>query len=980
MSNKRKKVLETIHLDASTGTISFPGEADGNILTFNSGLRTWLGKPPSSVGGSSGNSDESNNSKNLGGAWTVNNSLNNAIVPSSTSGTYQIGIKPNQSLPTSAPITDITSKNFHIPSTVSNGNYTTFSGNNFTQVIVYSMPASQGAAGSFLRNDGSGGLSWAKVTDKIVSAGTAISVTSTPGTDQVTYTVNAIPSEILKPWIIENDPLLANRSHLRPDDPTRSFDLGVAPGSANTFARGSINTINAKSFTFINSVTTGANLSTKILGNNFSGAIEWTLPADQGAADTVLTNDGSGALAWNPPNHPVVVGTGSATVTSQVTSGVTTYTVSVPPPSVGSTGTVTQISAGTGIKATPDPITTTGVISLRDNLTPYSTTTRQLINSLEVDNTGRIISLATLPTGNYGDVLTLLGTQFIWEAPTPAPPTYIYTPSNAGISQQLSVTTYTLANTQQNQVSSGYGTLVTTSNVTKSLDGTPTVVGTNYSVSTDYRLETSIERPANFASFQTYTHATLTNPSNVMELKDVHSGISVVRRPVVNMAIDRKGRVLDAQYADIAPNRQANTGNLTIDTQRRLDQKVMWLKFTDLNNGIIGNGPPFFDSALDLITLNSDIYDVVMTGLSEHHVLLYDQIDGKWRNQLFPAVEYILPNGNPVNPGSALVFDYLVGSPTYAPLRDFQGRGYLNVGINYRNFSPNFCGIASFTAVPDPTNGTPFTQYPTRKTLPDAGTNNCTGMFRMGQSTAVARGGFLSDLGWFDQSYIPANPAWCTAGIGLSNAGGVWSMDANDPWNYMKVKAYACFASEFGATGVWGRLLLTGWLSTPPKGEDWNPGNFDNYGGAGGYLGFQGYQMWQTTGIPVLIADPNKNPVFTRLGPWVFVPKASDIKGKAELDVAVRRGDMINTNMNFAVYVEMAANAKNPQTDTGSYENSAVPIFRDETGGSISNVDQFRYTDSNNVYPGPNVTMNPGHVFIQGQVFPFMELSVEICS
>jgi hypothetical protein len=993
MSNKRKKIIETSHLDATSGTISFPGEADGNVLAYNSGLRTWVGYPPSALstgtnnnGSTITNADQANNANAIGDQWKVYQGLSNALAPINSIGTYQIGCKPGDSA-SIAPIQDVTSVNLNIRSSdAQSTNYTSLRGSAFATNLAYRLPPSQPAGNNVLRNDGSGNLFWSSANSlvdfPVVTSSASATVTSQVISNATTYSLAVVPNEVLKPWSVDNT-TTPGSSFLKANDVTKSFELGVAPGSANTFAAGFINNCNAKSFTFLNSVSTAANLSTKIQSTNFAGAIVWTLPSAQGAANTVLTNDGSGALAWVDPQSivrlPVVAGSASVNVSTSVSGqGQTTYTLSVI--SSGPTG-VTQLSPGTGIVMTPSPITTTGVVSLDTTYTsPFVLSSGSLVAGISIHGTGRVTSISALPPGTTGQILTVTGTNIIgWANPVTPPSTIVAADVNAGLTSTLTGQTYSVVNTYQNGVSAGFLTNVTTSTVSKVVDGSLTAVGTTYDVGCSFRFETSDELPVvnpgppvlgTFPTFEAYNHLSLL-PAPVYTMYNIHGTATTFKDlPIVGVGRDRKGRLLTVDQRSPAVGL----------SQAQHDR--LFLKFKDANTALVSGWTYSPYNVLDVISL-ADVDDVVLQPLTRKDVLTWDSVTSKWTNVAGSFPSYIQQSTTPANPGNALIFEYFIPpGPGQDPkfFRDADENYYFKAGINYRNISTNFCGAASFTAMPNYTDSSRiFAIYPTRKSLLDAGTNNCTGMLRMGQPIAINRFGAQSDLAWFDQSRIPPNPTWCTGGIRLSTTNGVWTMNANDPWNYMRVKGFAAFNAVGNFTAVYGRLLLTGWLNAPPNGEDWNPGNFDNYGGAGGYFGFTGIQRWHTDGISSTTVDLTSNPVFTRLGLWQKVIKNSNIWATADLDVIVRRADMIDTNLNFAVYVEMASNAKNPPTDSNNYDNASVPGFIDELGSSTTMIDQFRYTDSNYLYPGAG-PLNPGNAFNATKVFPFMELSVEICS
>ena len=125
--------------------------------------------------------------------------------------------------------------------------------------------------------------------------------------------------------------------------------------------------VTASSLTSVGTLTALTTSGTTSLATS-AGAVSvrsvaYTFPASQGAASTILTNDGSGTLTWTAPaSGPAAAGTlTGATLASNVLASSLTSVGTLT--SLGVTGTVTASSftgAGTGLTGTASSLTTGG--------------------------------------------------------------------------------------------------------------------------------------------------------------------------------------------------------------------------------------------------------------------------------------------------------------------------------------------------------------------------------------------------------------------------------------------------------------------------------------------------------------------------------------------------------------------------------------------------------------------------------------------
>jgi len=136
--------------------------------------------------------------------------------------------------------------------------YTKITGGDQSVDIPWKLPASQGGAGTYLQNDGSGNLTWATGTG-----------TTSPGG--------------LDTYVQFND--------------SGSFggDSGLVYNKTTDLLTG-VN-IDATKLGILESGATPT-YHTYIQGADQSGDIPWTLPASQGGSGTFLQNDGNGNLTW----------------------------------------------------------------------------------------------------------------------------------------------------------------------------------------------------------------------------------------------------------------------------------------------------------------------------------------------------------------------------------------------------------------------------------------------------------------------------------------------------------------------------------------------------------------------------------------------------------------------------------------------------------------------------------------------------------
>jgi len=194
------------------------------------------------------------------------------------------------------------------------------------------LPSAQGAANSFLKNDGTGLLSWSAASGNFVSSitGTANQITASASTGAVTLST---PQDIgTSSNVTFNTVTLSSVGQ----GLKASGNLSITPGvgsflsiATDTIANGSLFPLTGNTYTLGDgsrpfsalTVKTGVNFQQTGVGTNTiliapPAAITshtLTLPGTQGAASTFLQNNGSGVLSWASPAGSGTVNSGTAT-------------------------------------------------------------------------------------------------------------------------------------------------------------------------------------------------------------------------------------------------------------------------------------------------------------------------------------------------------------------------------------------------------------------------------------------------------------------------------------------------------------------------------------------------------------------------------------------------------------------------------------------------------------------------------------------
>jgi len=194
------------------------------------------------------------------------------------------------------------------------------------------LPSAQGAANSFLKNDGTGLLSWSAASGNFVSSitGTANQITASASTGAVTLST---PQDIgTSSNVTFNTVTLSSVGQ----GLKASGNLSITPGvgsflsiATDTIANGSLFPLTGNTYTLGDgsrpfsalTVKTGVNFQQTGVGTNTiliapPAAITshtLTLPGTQGAASTFLQNNGSGVLSWVSPTGSGTVNSGTAT-------------------------------------------------------------------------------------------------------------------------------------------------------------------------------------------------------------------------------------------------------------------------------------------------------------------------------------------------------------------------------------------------------------------------------------------------------------------------------------------------------------------------------------------------------------------------------------------------------------------------------------------------------------------------------------------
>jgi uncharacterized delta-60 repeat protein len=189
----------------------------------------------------------------------------------------------------------------------------TITGTTTLNTVPYTFPSAQGAASTLLTNDGSGTLTWtASTLPTATRTRTAFTATASQTTFTVAYTVNQVD-------VFLNGVLLAAGDYTASNGTTIVLATGATSGdevsvvtytgtigapdanslTGTTLASG----VTASSLTSVGTLTALTTSGTTSLATT-AGAVSvygvaYGFPASQGAASTVLTNNGSGALTWS---------------------------------------------------------------------------------------------------------------------------------------------------------------------------------------------------------------------------------------------------------------------------------------------------------------------------------------------------------------------------------------------------------------------------------------------------------------------------------------------------------------------------------------------------------------------------------------------------------------------------------------------------------------------------------------------------------
>ena len=232
----------------------------------------------------------------------------------------------------------------------------TITGTTTLNTVPYTFPSAQGAASTLLTNNGSGTLTWtASTLPTATRTRTAFTATASQTTFTVAYTVNQVD-------VFLNGVLLAAGDYTASNGTTIVLATGATSGdevsvvtytgtigapdanslTGTTLASG----VTASSLTSVGTLTALTTSGTTSLATT-AGALSvygvaYGFPASQGAASTVLTNNGSGTLTWTAPaSGAAAAGTlTGTTLASNVTASSLT--------SVGTTLDVNGVKIGRG--------------------------------------------------------------------------------------------------------------------------------------------------------------------------------------------------------------------------------------------------------------------------------------------------------------------------------------------------------------------------------------------------------------------------------------------------------------------------------------------------------------------------------------------------------------------------------------------------------------------------------------------------------
>ena len=269
-------------------------------------------------------------------------------------------------------------------------NNTGFYPNTSGGTINYFLPNAQGAANTVLTNDGSGNLTWAlpggggsqfgNITVGIVTDNTISTTTGDLILDSATNQVVISADTVVNGNFTANDLYARSNVYLNIDQtPSQLAQLiaysGVTGTSVSDITWNGTNWAAANDFNVNGSSTLSSYLQLNGSSSGYSrftapatGAnILYTLPNAQGAANTVLTNDGSGNLTWALP------GGGGSTFGNVSIGVVTDNTISTTTGDLNITSTTGVINLDTYTTFTDGRTTTVSTSTLTLDSLPIAT-------------------------------------------------------------------------------------------------------------------------------------------------------------------------------------------------------------------------------------------------------------------------------------------------------------------------------------------------------------------------------------------------------------------------------------------------------------------------------------------------------------------------------------------------------------------------------------------------------------------------------
>lgn len=201
------------------------------------------------------------------------------------------------------------------------------SSGNFTQAVPASVtsytvtwPSAQGAASTYLKNDGSGGLTWGAAASAALDnlASVAVNAALTPGTD-ASIALNSAAKRYTTAYFATDIQILTSASDANPTTKVAGGAISFGPGGATgvdvTISRAAAGILALQGGgTFRLQGSTSGNFNQTVPATVTSYTVTW--PSAQGAADTYLKNDGSGGLSW----ATVTGGSGANTALSNLAS------------------------------------------------------------------------------------------------------------------------------------------------------------------------------------------------------------------------------------------------------------------------------------------------------------------------------------------------------------------------------------------------------------------------------------------------------------------------------------------------------------------------------------------------------------------------------------------------------------------------------------------------------------------------------------